>query len=126
MYAIGQTSKHSSSVCRFRGSGCVPRINSTSSTPSSSSRSIAVHAKKGGAKKSAQKKGGSALADLLKKKEAANNPAPAAVTEADCLARPEQYADPDVLIQLMMITQAYKKQYNEYVLTMHTSAYLRT
>jgi hypothetical protein len=85
-----------------------------------------VHAKKGGAKKSAQKKGGSALADLLKKKEEANNPAPAAVAEADCLARPEQYADPDVLIQLMMITQAYKKQYNEYVLTMHTSAYLRS
>lgn len=68
--------------------------------------------KKGGAKKGAQKKGGSALADLLRKKEEASNPAPVAVDET-ALARPEQYADPDVVLQLMMITQAYKKQYNE-------------
>lgn len=71
----------------------------------------AAKKKGGGAKKGAQKKGGSALADLLKKKEEASN-APA-VAEASGLATPEQYADPDVVLQLMMITQAYKKQYNE-------------
>jgi hypothetical protein len=69
-------------------------------------------AKKGGQKKGAQKKGGSALADLLKKREEAVN-APTAAIVSDALATPEQYADPDVVLQLMMITQAYKKQYNE-------------
>lgn len=67
----------------------------------------------GGGKKGAQKKGGGALAELLKKKEeAANAPAVTADTQG-ALATPEQYADPDVVLQLMMITQAYKKQYNE-------------
>lgn len=70
-------------------------------------------AKKGGGKKGAQKKGGSALADLLKKKEEASNAPAAAAAQGDGLARPDQYADPDVVLQLMMITQAYKKQYNE-------------
>lgn len=70
-------------------------------------------AKKGGGKKGAQKKGGGALAGLLKKKEeAANAPAVTGDTQG-VLATPEQYADPDVVLQLMMITQAYKKQYNE-------------
>lgn len=96
---------------------------------SNSSRPPAVKvyaaAKKGGQKKGAQKKGGSALADLLKKKEEASNAPVVAAAEAEGLARPDQYADPEVVLQLMMITQAYKKQYNEWVhvLATHNSLY---
>lgn len=62
------------------------------------------------AKKGAQKKGSGALAGLLKKKEQAAQP----VTDVSGeLASPEQYKDPEVLMQLLMITQGYKKQYNE-------------
>lgn len=85
-------------------------------TPVSRGTAVAVLAAKkgGGAKKGAQKKGGSALADLLKKKDDAGSGGQAAASQqTDALARPEQYADPDVLVQLMMITQAYKKQYGE-------------
>ena len=106
---------HSSSVgrCGVRAAGASQQHVLHISISRASS--VAVYAaKKGGGKKGAQKKGGSALADLLKKKEEASNaPAAAVVAEADALARPEQYADPDVVLQLMMITQAYKKQYGE-------------
>jgi len=93
-----------------------PVVHLPHSSTASRSRLAAVRvyaAKKGGGKKGAQKKGGSALADLLKKKEEASNAPAAAAAEGDGLARPDQYADPDVVLQLMMITQAYKKQYNE-------------
>lgn len=104
---------HNSSACSARlfqlGGQAVARLHNSSSIRVPA---VAVYAaKKGGAKKRAQKKGGSALADLLKKKEEAAN-APVAVAGGE-LALPEQYADPDVVLQLMMITQAYKKQYNE-------------
>lgn len=74
--------------------------------------------KGGGSKKPAQKKGGSALAGLLQKKAEAENAGAAgggaaAGADGDALARREQYADPEVLVQLMMITAAYKKQYGE-------------
>jgi hypothetical protein len=76
---------------------------------------VAAAKKGGGAKKGAQKKGGSALAGLLKKKEEAEQGGGAAAEagSGDALARQEQYTDPDVLVQLMMITAAYKKQYGE-------------
>lgn len=74
-------------------------------------RLVFTQAKKGGQKKSAQKKGGSALADLLNKKEQAGQPA--ADMSGGSLASPDQYKDPEVVIQLMMICQSYWKQYNE-------------
>jgi hypothetical protein len=74
---------------------------------------LAQAKKKGGEKKGAQKKGGGALADLMKKKEQANQAAVEAAAPADGFASPEQYKDPDVVLQLMMICQSYKKQYNE-------------
>lgn len=97
-------------MCQVRGQAVARLHNSSSSRVPA----VAVYAaKKGGAKKPAQKKGGSALADLLKKKEEAANAPVAVAGDAGELASPEQYADPDVVLQLMMITQAYKKQYNE-------------
>jgi hypothetical protein len=69
--------------------------------------------KKGGEKKGAQKKGGGALAELMKKKEQASQGAVAEGGPADGFASPEQYRDPEVVLQLMSICSSYKKQYNE-------------
>jgi hypothetical protein len=108
MLALNNVALSGGRSCQLRGQAVARLHNSSSSRVPA----VAVYAaKKGGAKKGAQKKGGSALADLLKKKEEAAN-APVAVAGEE-LASPEQYADPDVVLQLMMITQAYKKQYNE-------------
>jgi hypothetical protein len=74
---------------------------------------LAQAKKKGGEKKGAQKKGGGALAELMKKKEQANQTAVAEGGPADGFASPEQYRDPEVVLQLMMICNSYKKQYNE-------------
>jgi hypothetical protein len=74
---------------------------------------LAQAKKKGGEKKGAQKKGGGALAELMKKKEQASQAAVTQGAPADGFASPEQYKDPDVVLQLMMICQSYKKQYNE-------------
>eukprot|EP00878_Enallax_costatus_P022850 GHUV01024280.1.p1 GENE.GHUV01024280.1~~GHUV01024280.1.p1 ORF type:complete len:221 (+),score=70.98 GHUV01024280.1:168-830(+) len=79
-----------------------------------SNRHVFTQAKKGGKeKKGVQKKGGGALAGLLAKKEQAAQPVANASGE---LASPEQYKDPEVLMQLLMITQGYRKQYNEFLM----------
>lgn len=110
MYALGSKVVSGGTLCSTWGPASVARLSRSSSR----APAVAVFAaKKGGQKKGAQKKGGSALADLLKKKEEAINAPAAAATVLDALATPEQYADPEVVLQLMMITQAYKKQYNE-------------
>lgn len=74
-----------------------------------SHRLVFTQAKKGS--KGAQKKGGGALADLLKRKEQTGQPEVQA--GGDELANPDQYKDPEVVMQLMMICQSYWKQYNE-------------
>lgn len=75
-----------------------------------SQRLVVTQAKKGS--KGAQKKGGGALADLLKKKEQTGQTV-AHQDAGDELATPDQYKDPEVVMQLMMICQSYQKQYNE-------------
>lgn len=88
---------------------------SAASSRTCSQRLVFTQAKKGGKeKKGAQKKGGGALAELLKKKEQAAQPV--AEVAGDGLATPEQYKDPDVVLQLMAICQSYKKQYGEYLM----------
>lgn len=96
---------------------CKPFTAPVPAAAASTRRLVLAQAKKkGGEKKGAQKKGGSALADLMKKKEQASQAAAVQSAPADGFASPEQYKDPEVVLQLLMITQSYKKQYDEFLM----------
>eukprot|EP00882_Tetradesmus_deserticola_P009361 GHRQ01009880.1.p1 GENE.GHRQ01009880.1~~GHRQ01009880.1.p1 ORF type:complete len:360 (+),score=147.76 GHRQ01009880.1:56-1081(+) len=104
-----------SSVLRS-GASCKPFAAPTSAGEATRRLILTQAKKKGGEKKGAQKKGGGALAELMKKKEEASQAGVAEGGPADGFASPEQYRDPEVVLQLMMICQSYKKQYNEFLM----------
>lgn len=101
--------------------GPTPRAPPPAPPPAAPPRHVAAAAKKGGGGgggKKGQKKGaGGALAGLLQKKADAAAGGGASDADGDARATPAQYRDPDVVMQLLKITAAYKKHTGQCVIS---------